>query len=861
MKRILVMLLSLILLTNTASAVFASQIEDYYNPKAEFLKEIGVMTALPSNYDAYVSRAEFAMYAARLINISEYGQADKRLFIDLPMEHWATYAINGLVERGLIASAPDGKFRPDDIITTPEAVKILVCALGYQPYAEGNGGYPGGYLKTARQTGIIKDVTNGNSLTYADVVEMLFDALNTEVMQGIRYSGDNVQYGHYEDETLLSVYRNIYCIEGKVTAADGVAINKDYYADFGEIAIENELFDYKGDPFSYLGKDVILYYLKNERGQSSTVYIFPKGNKNAVVQFDSKDFATYEATTNKIAYYDGERLKSLNVSAGISVVKNGDIVSSDVENTIKNVKKGTYTLIDSGNDGTYETLVISEYKNVVVSYVDKNANLIYDKDNKGIPVDATDDETRKVIIYKDSQQIALSDISVNDVLTVYESNTYTKIYVNTQYIAGRISSITKNSNSTEICIDDKKYEIDSDVAEKQGISVRVGMEGTFVIDMFGKVAYIKLEKSGDNARLGYIVAYGSEGIIDKKVKIRLFVPSVGLKEYELSDKVRIDGETAKTEEEVEELLGKYNANIVGQVIFFKDEGGIIKNIDTPHFNNGKELENTIKPNVSATDVRYRQGKFGKTIITNSSTVIIGVPDDAKLVDSEEYDFSVLAANGISISADFNVESYKFDEKSGFDDVVVIKNYASGNPSTELVLVDEITKVLNGDDVVECLSYYKDGNQSEIFVDYGKSLLQTGIKQGDILRIGTDAKGDVVNWKIIFSYKADAVASDVNEVNYSSPFNTTDRVIFGYVKSVNDGVLKLYRDESNPDIIDEVFNLNDITLTIYDSGAAKEEYVIRSGKYNEITTRDAVGTPAMAIVRTNLAQIKDVIIYK
>ena len=43
----------------------------------------------------------------------------------------------------------DGSFSPEEETTAEQAIKILVCALGYEPMAEEKGGYPTGYLTVA----------------------------------------------------------------------------------------------------------------------------------------------------------------------------------------------------------------------------------------------------------------------------------------------------------------------------------------------------------------------------------------------------------------------------------------------------------------------------------------------------------------------------------------------------------------------------------------------------------------------------------------------------------------------------------------------------------------------------------------
>ena len=57
-------------------------------------------------------------------------------------------------ELGIISSAD--KFNPKEAITYEQAVKMLVCAAGYDNIAEMEGGYPLGYFNTASRLGLYK---------------------------------------------------------------------------------------------------------------------------------------------------------------------------------------------------------------------------------------------------------------------------------------------------------------------------------------------------------------------------------------------------------------------------------------------------------------------------------------------------------------------------------------------------------------------------------------------------------------------------------------------------------------------------------------------------------------------------------
>ena len=90
-------------------------------------------------------------------------QAEK--FSDISA-HWAKAYIDELVNGGIINGYEDKTFRPDDLITRAEAVKLIVCAMKLQPSQIPNlnfndnldiPSWATGYIQTALEKGI----TNG----------------------------------------------------------------------------------------------------------------------------------------------------------------------------------------------------------------------------------------------------------------------------------------------------------------------------------------------------------------------------------------------------------------------------------------------------------------------------------------------------------------------------------------------------------------------------------------------------------------------------------------------------------------------------------------------------------------------------
>lgn len=104
-----------------------------------------------------ITRAEMAKALCKALRISP-DSYNIQMFSDVDSSHWAFGYINALATAKIVAGNDDGNFSPDREATYAEAVKMLVAAMGYAPRAESLGGYPYGYIETARELDLIKDI-------------------------------------------------------------------------------------------------------------------------------------------------------------------------------------------------------------------------------------------------------------------------------------------------------------------------------------------------------------------------------------------------------------------------------------------------------------------------------------------------------------------------------------------------------------------------------------------------------------------------------------------------------------------------------------------------------------------------------
>ena len=138
--------------------------------------------------------------------------------------HWANGYINVATDQGMVIGDDVGTFRPDDTISYAEMVTIMIRALGYEKMAESKGGYPTGYLVTASNIGLTKNVpgSGDEGITRGKVARLVFNGLTIKLMEQVGY-GSDVKY-EVVDKTLLYDYLDVEKITDQVKAVGSSAI-------------------------------------------------------------------------------------------------------------------------------------------------------------------------------------------------------------------------------------------------------------------------------------------------------------------------------------------------------------------------------------------------------------------------------------------------------------------------------------------------------------------------------------------------------------------------------------------------------------------------------------------------------------
>ena len=158
-----------------------------------------------------ITRAEFSKIVMEAIINSDVFDSFNE-FEDVAPEHWANNYIYKAKHLGIINGTSSTTFEPESNVTYEQAIKMIVCAIGYGEEAMQQGGWPNGYIKQANDLGIIKNIAF-NQKEYAtreDIAKIVRNSLDVPFYY--LKSTDNDVTREYSDSCIFdikSLYLNL----------------------------------------------------------------------------------------------------------------------------------------------------------------------------------------------------------------------------------------------------------------------------------------------------------------------------------------------------------------------------------------------------------------------------------------------------------------------------------------------------------------------------------------------------------------------------------------------------------------------------------------------------------------------------
>ena len=510
--------------------------------------------------DKLVTRAEITKMIVDALaeRSSAEASTESTKFADVSADHWAKGYINQGVANGFIAGMSDTEFDPDANVTYVQAQKMLVSAIGYETFAQAQGGWPTGYKTYAASLDITKGISgikDSTELTRAQVAQMIDNAMDAPlcVIAGWKPEWNGTQTPNLEIrdgkegrayETLFTEKHDAYKVYGRVTAtsksensgldADQVKFKVEKADKFDDDKITTD--NMQEEPM-YIGNSGADKYLltyaqaliqKNDDDEYTILSIAPAAaNKTVTLASEDYDSTKSADAASALYFYPAGTTKGSVKYAldkeGFEVYVNGvkdDNYSSNIGNLktyLASTDTASVTLQKKTKDGStstssdYNIVMISTYSTAIVESVTDKSNqtiIYFDDQSTGVSTKLTvdkDDEKKSYSFILDGAEIEPTELQEDDVLNIaydktegFSDSSFYDVYVTRNVVEGvKCTSIKKdsdNENNTEYTMGGTKYK----AAEGMSIKAEISTEYTLNLDHFGRIARIDETASSKN---------------------------------------------------------------------------------------------------------------------------------------------------------------------------------------------------------------------------------------------------------------------------------------------------------------------------------------------------------------------------
>lgn len=734
MKKIIGLLLCMTLAFTTPILAYSDVEEGIYVSEAiTILSNFNVLNGYEDGTfkpEATVTRAEMAKIICEMLGNKGLGKSDT-VFTDVPNTHWASGYISTINSLNVINGYGDGTYGPEDTVKYKDAIKMVVAALGYNPVAEVNGGYPGGYQVIASSTGILNNITGVNADEFATrgvIAQMVYNSLTVPMMTQTGF-GTNTSYG-YSNETVLNkvgitkFYGSVYATslsdyenikEGTVK----LKVDKQFtaIADQSQVAIltpNTDTYEKSANPYVEFPSNRILtvkvsddviedaakdlldyatvFYVKDAADDENRelVAIVKRGNRNAEVEFVTEDI--YDKKTdvkNEIYVFtdkENDKYDKYKIDIEKLYVNNVEYVGNDVKDKfasyISSTKSADIRLLNNSADGDdYTIAYVMEYTDYIVEDIRESDYKLY-SDNAGTLILDEEEIDYNFTIYKDGEKVSFDAITVGDVVSVAGVINTNKelesgiVVITSNRVSGIIDTYDDNSN---VVIDgvEYKYAANIIIGDATDAVATIGDYVTFYINARNVICGIDTEETNTNLQYGFATLMAKGIGLDNGMQIRICDTTGAWNTYDFYSRVSVNGNASKSLNDIvwsgTPVDGKYIINDI--VAYETRSNGEITKI---YFDDSKKFNITSK---SGTNTFYNDVNTLGGIGLGVNTTVFSVDSAANLTDEiDEEDITVATRSSL------------------------INRQAYGSFTAYNVNTDNIAAVVCGKDLIGAIDY-------------------------------------------------------------------------------------------------------------------------------------------------------------
>lgn len=744
--------------------------------------------------DKLVTRAEITKMIVDALaeRSSAEASTESTKFADVSADHWAKGYINQGVANGFIAGMSDTEFDPDANVTYVQAQKMLVSAIGYETFAQAQGGWPTGYKTYAASLDITKGISgikDSTELTRAQVAQMIDNAMDAPlcVIAGWKPEWNGTQTPNLEIrdgkegrayETLFTEKHDAYKVYGRVTETSKTgSVDTDKVTFQVEKADNFDDEEVKADsPVSedmYIGDSKADNYLrtysqaliqKNDDDEF-TILSIAAAAANKSVTVASEDFDENKSTDEALYFFPAGTTKGstkyqLDTTNGVTIYINGVESSKSIAELRDYLDKNETASVtlqketETGSTSTsakYNTIMVSSYVTAIVDEVIDKTNetsVNFDTYSSGIQAKMTvnkDDDNYTYSFKLDGKDIEAKDLQQNDVLNIsydttgsFKDSSFYDVIVTRNVVDG-VKCTSINDSKGEYTIGGTKYK----AAEGMDIDVETSTEYSLYLDHFGRIA--KADENSVSKNYGVLKNiykkaggdYMAQIITKNGTEEEYKVDSDNVTAYKSylvksdADGAVYDSTNKKTDAYPKQVV-EYSVSTSSNKITIKN-GGVIA--------------------PTAADAEYKESgnKIGSVKMADSTVIL-----DLSEVDTKDTYSVVSSLNDGSNYVAYGYDKSKSDNTYRF--VIITEGTSSVfNSETQLAIFNG-SEVVDDDGDKTAYNLVVNGEEKQFILDddvvitgdKGASVADDAFDEGDVLVYATNSEGYISRIYSVFA---------------------------------------------------------------------------------------------------------------
>lgn len=744
--------------------------------------------------DKLVTRAEITKMIVDALaeRSSAEASTESTKFADVSADHWAKGYINQGVANGFIAGMSDTEFDPDANVTYVQAQKMLVSAIGYETYAQAQGGWPTGYKTYAASLDITKGIsgiTDSTELTRAQVAQMIDNAMDAPLCViaswKTEWNGSKTPNLEVRDgkegrayETLFTEKHDAYKVYGRVTETSKTgSVDTDKVTFQVEKADNFDDEEVKADsPVSedmYIGDSKADNYLrtysqaliqKNDDDEF-TILSIAAAAANKSVTVASEDFDENKSTDEALYFFPAGTTKGstkyqLDTTNGVTIYINGVESSKSIAELRDYLDKNETASVtlqketETGSTSTsakYNTIMVSSYVTAIVDEVIDKTNetsVNFDTYSSGIQAKMTvnkDDDNYTYSFKLDGKDIEAKDLQQNDVLNIsydttgsFKDSSFYDVIVTRNVVDG-VKCTSRNDTKGEYTIGGTKYK----AAEGMDIDVETSTEYSLYLDHFGRIA--KADENSVSKNYGVLKNiykkaggdYMAQIITKKGTEEEYKVDSDNVKAYKSylvksdADGAVYDSTNKKTDAYPKQVV-EYSVSSSSNKITIKN-GGVIA------------------PTTADAEYKESGNKIGSVKMADSTVIL-----DLSEVDTKDTYSVVSSLNDGSNYVAYGYDKSKSDNTYRF--VIITEGTSSVfNSETQLAIFNG-SEIVDNDGDKTAYNLVVNGEEKQFILDddvvitgnAGKTVAEDAFDEGDVLVYATNSEGYISRIYSVFA---------------------------------------------------------------------------------------------------------------